>query len=391
MFGKGLRLFKLFGFEVRIDASWLLLAVLIVFSLTSGYFPFHYEDLGSGTYIMMGIVGALGLFASIIIHELCHSLVARRFGMPMNGITLFMFGGVAQMEEESQTPQGEFLMAIAGPIASFILAGIFYVLHAVAGAGAATVPVPVTGVLAYLAWINVIVACFNLLPAFPLDGGRILRSGLWAWKKNLRWATHVASKLGAGFGIVLIVFGILSLLGGYLVGGLWWCLIGLFLRGIAHGAYRQVLVREMLSGEPIRRFMRESPISVDASITVAELVEDYIYQHHFKMFPVMDAGQLAGCVSTKDVKQVPRAEWEHKTVAEVAATCSSANTIGPEADATDALARMHKSGYSRLMIVEAGQLLGIVALKDLLKFLALKMDLEGGGDDMQALQHVLPQ
>ena len=387
MFGKGLRLFKLFGFEVRIDASWLLLAVLIVFSLTSGYFPFHYEDLGSGTYVLMGIVGALGLFASIIIHELCHSLVARRFGMPMNGITLFMFGGVAQMEEESQTPKGEFWMAIAGPIASFALAGVFYLLHAMADAVA--VPLPVAGVLAYLAWINIIVAFFNLLPAFPLDGGRILRSGLWAWKKNLRWATRIASALGSGFGIALIVFGILSLFGGHIVGGLWWCLIGMFLRGIAHGSYQQVLIRQTLSGEPVRRFMREKPISVRSDTSVEDLVENYIYAHHFKMFPVIEDDQLVGCVTTKEVKQVPREQWPQKTVAQIATACSSTNTIGPEADASHALARMNQGNYSRLMVVDGQQLLGIVALKDMLRFLTLKLDLEGEEVETEHLPRIM--
>jgi len=387
MFGKGLRLFKIFGFEVRIDASWLLLAALIVFSLTSGYFPVHYEDLGSGTYILMGIVGAIGLFASIIIHELSHSLVARRFGMPMKGITLFMFGGVAQMSEEAQTPKGEFWMAIAGPIASFTLAGVFFLLHVISDIVDA--PVPVYGVLAYLAWINIIVACFNLLPAFPLDGGRILRAVLWGWKQNLRWATRIASSAGSAFGIALIVFGILSLLGGHIVGGLWWCLIGMFLRSIAHGSYQQVLIRQTLSGEPVRRFMQDNPISVEANTSVRDLVENYIYEHHFKMFPVVEEGQLAGCVTTKDVKQVPRDEWTQKKVAEIATACSSANTIGPEADASDALARMNQSDYSRLMVVEDRQLLGIVALKDMLRFLTLKLDLEGEEGATEHLQRIL--
>ncbi len=375
MLGKGLRLFKVLGFEVRIDASWLLLAVLIILSLTSGYFPFHYEGLRSGTYALMGIIGAVGLFASIIFHELCHSLVGRRYGIPMKGITLFMFGGVAQMDEESRTPKAEFLMAVAGPIASFALAGGFYGLHAALKATAA--PTPLAGVIGYLAWINMILAFFNLLPAFPLDGGRVLRSALWAWKKNLRWATRIASEIGSGFGVALIILGILSLLGGNVVGGLWWCLIGMFLRGISQGSYRQVLIRETLAGEPVWRFMRDEPVSVAPELTVADLVNDYIYQHHFKMFPVVDAGKLAGCVSTREIKQVPREEWALRKVADIATGCSDRNTIAPDADATDALSTMNKTGNSRLMVVQDGRLVGVVALKDMLKFLVLKMDLEG--------------
>ncbi len=240
MFGKGVKLFSLLGFEVRIDASWLLLAVLIIFSLTGGYFPARYEGLSRATYILMGTVGAVGLFVSLIIHELCHSLMARRFGIPMTGITLFMFGGVAQMNKEPDTPKGEFLIAVAGPTASIGLAGLFFMLYA--GTSAAGTPEAFSGILAYLGWINVILAIFNMLPAFPLDGGRILRALLWAWKDNLRWATRIASDIGSGFGIALIFLGILSLLAGNLIGGLWWCLIGMFLKGISQGSYRQLLL-----------------------------------------------------------------------------------------------------------------------------------------------------
>lgn len=379
MFGKGVRLFRLFGFEVRIDASWLLLAVLVILSLTSGYFPLYYGGLSRQAHLVMGIIGAFGLFASIVLHEACHSLVGRHYGVTMKGISLFVFGGVAEMENEAKTPGAEFAMAVAGPLASFVLAGLFYVSFA--GAVFADLPLALIGVLRYLSWINVVLALFNLLPAFPLDGGRMLRAGLWAWRRNLRWATRIASGIGAAFGIVLILLGILNLLAGSIVGGLWWCLIGMFLRGISHGSYRQVVVREVLAGEPVRRFVRRRPVAVPAGATVHELVTDYIYQHHFKMFPVVDQGKLTGCVSTREVKTVPREEWERRHVADIATGCSEANTIGPDADATDALAAMHRTGNSRLMVVENGSLMGIISLKDMLQFLALKLDLEGDGRD----------
>ncbi|MFO7871460.1 MAG: site-2 protease family protein [Kiritimatiellia bacterium] len=383
MFGKGIRLFKLFGFEVRIDATWLLLAVLIIVSLTGGYFPFHYEDLKTRQYVIMGVLGALGLFASIIIHEMSHSLAGRRFGIPMKGITLFMFGGVAQMSEEPRTPRGEFYMAAAGPLASFALAGMLYGVYAVTKS---VLPVPATGVIRYLAWINVIVAFFNLLPAFPLDGGRILRSMLWAWKKNLRWATGISSDIGSGFGLVLIILGIVNLLGGGFVGGLWWVLIGMFLRGISHGSYRQVVIRETLSGEPVSRFMREDPVSVTSDLSVEELVNDYVYRYHFKMFPVVDDGRIAGCVSTRDVKNVDRGQWRDKRVGDIARKCSEENTISPDTDAAEALSRMNQTGNSRLMVVDDGRLKGIISLKDMLKFLAVKLDLEGAEGETRKLE-----
>jgi Zn-dependent protease/predicted transcriptional regulator len=387
MFGRGFPLFKVFGFEVRIDASWLLLAILVILSLTGGYFPLHYEGLSSRAYVVMGILGAVGLFLSIIIHELCHSLVARRYGIPMKGITLFMFGGIAQMDEESQTPRAEFLMAIAGPLASFALAAGFYGLHV--GGRTIAMPEPVTGVLGYLAFINTILACFNLLPAFPLDGGRVLRSALWAWKDNLRWATRIASEIGSGFGIALIALGILSLLGGQLVGGLWWSLIGMFLRGISQGSYRQVVIRETLAGEPVRRIMCNKPVSVPAEITVDELVNDYVYKYHFKMFPVVKEDRLTGCVNTRHIKEVPRAEWPERHVADIQTGCSDENTMGPDDDAADALRKMNRTDNSRFLVVEAGRLVGVVSLKDMMKFLAVKLELEGEEAETARIQKVL--
>lgn len=388
MFGKGLKLFKILGFEVRIDASWLLLAVLIILSLSVGYFPFHYEDLGTAAYVMMGAVGAIGLFISIVLHELSHSLVARRFGVPMKGITLFMFGGVAKMDEECRSPKAEFLMAIAGPVASILLAGLFYVLYT--GLKIAGAPVTVFGVPGYLAFINVVLAVFNLLPGFPLDGGRVLRAALWGWKKNFRWATRIASEIGSGFGIVLIILGIFNLLGGALIGGLWWCLIGMFLRGISRTAYQQVVVREGLAGEPVSRFMKRDPVTVPSDITVKQLVENYMYEHHFKMFPVTHDGQLRGCVSTQEVKSVPKDHWTETSVAEIATECNEHNTVDPEADATDALTKMNKTAKSRLLVVRDGALVGIIALKDMLKFLSVKLDLEGegGGDLPRFARHI---
>ena len=386
MFGKGFKLFKLFGFEVRIDASWLILAILIILSLSSGYFPLHYKDLGTRSYIIMGVVGAVGLFASIIIHEMCHSLVGRRYGVPMHGITLFMFGGVAQMDQESKTPKAEFVMAIAGPIASFILAGAFYLLYLGLNPMA---PKTISGVIRYLAWINIILAIFNLLPAFPLDGGRILRSALWAMKDNLRWATRIASSIGAGFGIVLILLGILALLGGSLVGGLWWCLLGMFLRGISHASYQQLLVRDTLAGESVQKLIRANPVTVTSDLSIADLVEHYIYEYHYKMFPVVDDGELRGAVSTRQVKDVPRDEWDRTTVGEVAEKPSDSNSIALDTEASQALEQIKKTGNSRLLVVDDGAIEGIVTLRDMMDFLALKLDIEDNDSQARHLRQKL--
>ena len=179
MFGKRLRLFKLLGFEVRIDWSWIIIAVLIAWSLSTGLFPFHYKNLSTQTYWLMGIAGAAGLFLSIIAHEFCHSLVARKYGLPMKGITLFIFGGVAEMGDEVPSPKAEFMMAAVGPLSSIVIAAIFYGIYTL---GKVNFSEPINGIVGYLAFINAILAGFNLVPAFPLDGGRMLRSVLWGWK-----------------------------------------------------------------------------------------------------------------------------------------------------------------------------------------------------------------
>jgi Zn-dependent protease len=376
MFGARLTLFRLLGFEVRLDASWLILAVLLTWSLARGYFPAYYPGLAAQTYWWMGVVGALGLFASIVLHELAHSVVARRYGLPMRGITLFIFGGVAEMDDHPPTAKSEGMMAIAGPIASYALALVFYLLH-LAGSGGG-LPEALTGVLGYLAFINLVLATFNLVPGFPLDGGRVLRSILWAWKGDLRWATRTASAIGGGFGVALVVLGAFSFMAGNVIGGVWWFVLGLFLWGAAKGHYQQVLVREALRGEPVRRFMKAEPVTVPPSLPLRRFVEEYVYGFHYKMFPVVTAdGRLVGCVTTRAVKDTPRDEWERRTVGEVMGGCSPDNTIAPEADVMDALKLMQRTGSSRVIVADgAGRVVGVVALKDLLRYVSLKAELE---------------
>jgi Zn-dependent protease/predicted transcriptional regulator len=374
MFGKSIKLFKLFGFEVKIDFSWIVIAILVAWSLSTGIFPLSIKNLSTQTYWLMGIVGAIGLFLSIIAHEFTHSVVARKYGMPMKGITLFIFGGVAEMGEEPPKPGAEFAMAIVGPLASFAIAGIFYVIDRT---GAGFFPEAISGVLGYLAWINALLALFNLVPAFPLDGGRVLRSVLWSIKGDLNWATRISSGVGSGFGILLIIMGIFNILRGNFIGGMWWFILGLFIRGAAKMSYQRLVTRKVLEGESVRRFMRHDPVTVKPDIPIEIFVEDYVYRYHFKMFPLVENGnRLAGCISIKDVKRIPREDWRRKNIGEVAEKCTSENTIEAGKDATEALSKMNRNNASRLMVTEGGCLVGIIALKDMLKFLSLKIELD---------------
>lgn len=373
MFGKRFKLFKILGFQVSIDLSWVIIAILVAWSLSTGFFPFQYKNLSIRTYWLMGAVGAIGLFISIILHEFSHSIVARLNGLPMKGITLFIFGGVAEMEDEPPSAKAEFWIAVVGPLSSIAIAFIFYGFYRL-GVHIHW-PEPVNGVIAYLAMINGLLAAFNLVPAFPLDGGRILRSALWGWKKNLRRATRISATIGGGFGIFLIIMGVLRVLGGNFIGGMWFFLIGMFIQSAAKMSYQQLITRKALEGEPLQRFMNTNPVVVPASATVGQLVEDYVYRHHFKMFPVVNQ-KLMGCVTTKQIKDVPRQKWSQITAGELAQKCTSENTITPQSDAVQALSQMRRNHASRLMVVENGKLVGIIALKDMLEFLSLKIELD---------------
>ncbi len=375
MFGKRIKLFTLFGFEVKIDLSWLLLAILITWSLAQGLFPHFYPDLSTQSYWWMGALGALGLFLSIVFHELSHSMIARRFGLPIRGITLFIFGGVAEMHQEPESAKAEFYMAIAGPLASIVAGGFFYGLRLWAQAGDWSEPL--TGVVSYLAFINLILAGFNLLPAFPLDGGRILRSALWAWKKKIKWATRIASSIGAGFGFLLIFLGVFQFIGGNFIGGVWWFLIGMFMRNASRMSYQQVVMRKSLEGEKVERFMKEDPVTVGSDIRLSDFIENYLYKYNYKMFPVVDNGRLTGCITVNQVKEVPSEKRSQQTVGDVMTSCDADITINKEEDVVKALSVMRHTNNSRLMVIDGNnQLAGVIVLKDLLEFFSRKVELE---------------
>jgi len=374
MFGKRWTLFELFGFKVQLDASWLVLALLVTWSLAKGAFPQYYPGLPSATYWSMGILGMIGLVFSIVFHEASHSLVARAHGMQIKGITLFIFGGVAELGEEPETARTEFLVAIAGPISSFLLALSFFLLARVLdNLGVAT---SLQGVGYYLASINALIATFNLLPAFPLDGGRILRAGLWYWKGDLHWATRIAARSGEILGYALIGLGVLNIVAGNFVGGLWWSLIGLFVRQAAGASYLQLMAREALAGAPIGRFMTSDPITVPSSATLRAFVDDYVYRYHFDLYPVTRGDRLIGCVLAHDVKAIVPDNWDTHFISEIMRPHTPELTIAHDSDALQALAQMRRTGNSRLLVTDADRLVGVIVLKDMLDFIALRMDLE---------------
>jgi Zn-dependent protease len=368
------RLFHLFGIPIYVDASWLIILALLTLTLTDR-FRATLPDLDPAVYWLTGLVTAVSFFVCIVLHEMGHALVARTYGVPVRGITLFLFGGVAELGSEPTSAKSEFLVAIAGPIVSAVLAGVCWLLAQLGEQGGwAAVAVLA---FSYLFVINLTVLVFNLIPAFPLDGGRVFRSILWGFTGNLRRATYWASSLGQAFAWLLIAWGIVQFFGGNWVAGVWSGLIGLFLNNAAKGSYQQVLVRQALQGEPVRHFMNPEPIVVPPTLDLRHWVEDYVYRHHRKTFPVASNGHLEGVISTRVLAQYPRQEWERHTVAEVMRHDLQAISIPPDADALDALSKMQRTGSSRLLVLDGDRLVGIVSLKDLLRFLQLKMALEG--------------
>ncbi len=374
MFGKPYRLFRVLGFEVRADWSWLVILALIVWSLGTGLFPAAMPGFPPATYFVMGLVAALGLFASILFHELAHSLVARRRGVTIRGITLFIFGGVAQMDDEPQRAADEWRIAVAGPILSFVLAAVAWALSRLTFAF--SVFTPLAEVLGWLAFINGVLAVFNLLPGFPLDGGRILRALLWRRWKDQRRATNAAALVGRVLGWLLVAIGAVQIFEGLAMGGLWWILIGLFLRFAAGQGAHQQQIHEALAGRPVRRFMSTHPIVVRPTLSLAEYVDDYVYRYHEKLFPVVDGDRLVGCISTEDVKQVPREKWSGVSVAEVVQPCTKKNSVELEDDAYTALQRMSRQHARRLVVRQGEQLAGMISMEELMEYLTLTAELE---------------
>lgn len=373
MFGQRVTLFTLMGLEVRANTSWVILAVLVFWSLATGLLPQQLPGLGHSAYWLLAALGTLGVFSSLLFHEFAHALVARRHGMRIDGITLFLFGGVAEIIDEPPDPRTEMRVAIAGPIASGVLFVGFWILAALTSVtvGAA----PLAALLSYLALINLLLAVFNLFPGFPLDGGRMLRAWLWQRHGDLLGATRIASRCGQGFGLTLVILGFWALIAVGALGGLWWILIGVFVMGIARAAYDQTAARVTFEGTPISRFMAHAPVTVPPDMDIARFVQDVAYIHHYSVFPVVEQERLIGLLRTRDVKKIPQAHWADTPLRDIMQRCGDDQIAAPNEDADTVLQRMQQSQSGQVIIVDSEQPLGIVTLRDMLDHLAVRRDL----------------
>lgn len=369
MFSRSFRLMSLLGFEVKIDPSWFLIAALITWSLATGYFPSVAPDTTRTAHIVMALVAMILFFASLILHELAHALVAKRFDMDIKGITLFLFGGVAELSAEPETATSELWMALAGPAMSIALAVAFWLI----GLAVATFDLPdaLLAIFAYLALINLVLALFNLLPAFPLDGGRVLRALLWKHRGDLLEATRVASLSGIVFAWLLIGLGVFSLFRGAQIGGLWQVVIGLFLMNAARNTYQQQLMTSTMAGRTVKDLMAASVVTTTPDQTLADFVDDTVLAQRISFVPVVETNRLLGYLDLETVARIDREHWDTARVDDVFIAGDDTNTVKPDMPAEDLFERVNSSGRRKYLVAEGDRLLGVITLSDMVSYLAL--------------------
>ncbi len=366
---QGFRLGSIFGFEIRVDFSWLLIFFLILWTLTVDLFPFNYPGLDNSTYIVMGTAGTLLFFTSLLLHEISHSLVAKTKDIPVEGITLFAFGGVSRTRMDAETPGDEFQIAVVGPLTSLALSGLFAIVSYFGQSNGWNIAV--TGVASYLAWINLVLAIFNLLPGFPLDGGRLFRSTVWKFTNNLKTATRVASIGGRILGFGLIALGFWQLFSPVpnLIGGLWLILIGWFLNNAAANSYRELVLKTMLEGSRVKEVMTLQPETVPADLNLEELMDSYFFNRYYQSFPVIENDRAIGMITLNQVKGVERQKWTQHTVKEMMIPIEENIAIEPQKDMTTALTQMQEARSRRLLVMDNGNLSGIISATDIANWL----------------------
>jgi len=363
-----LRIARIFGVPVYVHFSWVIILGLITWTLATGYFPAHYPDLPASSYWAKGLVASLLFFVSILLHEMGHALVALRHGIGIRSITLFIFGGVAQMEKDPEDGWTEFKIAAIGPVVSLALAGLFHLAAATPLLGDSG-----RAVARYLALINLVLACFNLVPAFPLDGGRLLRGLLWKQAGKLG-ATRIAAGAGTFFAFFLIGSGALSLLRGDGVTGVWYILMGWFLKDAASGAYQGVRLDETLQGVAVRDAMLVELATIPAHISLADAARDHFLHSGYGGFPVVRGENVVGLLCLRDVLRFPPEERDATSVQGAMTPVGESIVIGPDAPLLAAMAKMAQ-GAGRLLVMQEGRLVGLLTMSSVIRHLRVREEL----------------
>jgi Zn-dependent protease len=352
------------------DYSWFLAFGLIMWNLAVGYYPAEYQNRSSAEYWVMGAASAALLFVCVVLHELGHSVLARRFKIPVNRITLFMFGGVSQLGGEPRTAGAEFLIAVAGPAVSIVLAGVFWGLQA-ALAGAASL----AAVAKYLGLLNLILAIFNLIPGFPLDGGRVFRAIVWSVNRNFHRATLIAAVTGRFFGFLFILAGVWQALAGNL-GGLWIAFIGWFLESAAASQIQQQTVKDLLAGHTVAEAMSRECPRIPGETTLQDLVDEQILAGGRRCFVVTRGEEMTGLVTLSDIRKTPRAAWPATAVGQVMVPREKLAWIAADAELWTAAEKMGRDGVNQLPVMENGVMVGMLSRDDLLHFLGILRELK---------------
>jgi len=373
MLRAGIPLGKFFGISIRLHYSWFIVFVLVTWALAASYFPLNYPAWSLTTSIVAGVLTSLLFFCSLLAHELMHSIVARAAGVPVHSITLFIFGGVSQMTEEPKHPKDELRIALAGPLTSLVIGMICWAIHFLLQGTTEFV----AGISFWLGWINFFLAGFNLIPGFPLDGGRVLRSILWWRSQDLRRATRIASNIGRGVGYLFIFGGIwLIFFWGLWWNGLWLAFIGWFLENAAVGSYRQLALRDMLQGHTVSEVMTQDCPVVPPELTIDQLVQEHILTSGRRCFPVVEHSHVLGLVTIHNIKALARDLWNTKTVKEAMTPLDSLKLVRPNEDLSTVLQILTEGDMNQVPVVDDNNnIIGMVARDNLLSYISVRGEL----------------
>jgi Zn-dependent protease len=362
--GDSFQLGRIAGVRIGVNWSWLVVFALIVWTLAATIFPDSDPDLGEGTYLVMAVVAATLFFATLLLHELGHALVARRENMEIEGITLWLFGGVAKFKGAFPSAGAEFRIAVAGPLVSLGI-GLAFVLVALL----THLPDPVDGVVVYLGYINLVLLVFNLLPALPVDGGRVLRSALWQAKGDFEWATNVAADVARGFAYLFIGFGLFELIFLNSFAGVWLAFLGWFLLQAAGAEVRYLATHQALSGLRVADLMVRDPITVPPDLSLGRFMDEVVWAHRHTTYPVVDDGRAVGLVHFRSVALVPRRDWDSRSVRDSMLPLDRVPALHEDDELIDALATLGADNVGRGLVLEDGRLLGLLSITDLARAL----------------------
>jgi Zn-dependent protease/predicted transcriptional regulator len=365
MFGTSWRVGRIAGIEIRVDSSWVVIAVLITYSMYQQVSRV-YPEISGGEAVWIGGLATVLFFGSVLVHELAHALVSQARGIRVQDITLFLFGGATRAKVDARGPGDEFLIALVGPLTSGLLAGLFGIL---ATSGRDVLSAPLAGTLGYLAWTNLLLAAFNLVPGFPLDGGRLLRSAIWKTTGSLARATRIASAAGQGVGWLLVAGGVVWLLAGDLAGGIWFAFIGWFLVQAARSSYQDLQLQQLLRGVEAEDVMAANLVRIPPELSLQDAVDHYFMRYDHGAFPVEEHGRTVGLLTLRGVRQVPREQWPTHRVRDHMVPLGDQVVVAPEARMDGVVGKLQDGEAGRVLVVENGEVVGIITPSDLTRYL----------------------